>query len=86
MTTIVRTLPNGLFKYLEKQDNFDFGLMLCLYLFYFPLVFPTNLYEFRYSLYYCVLLSCCLRFLFQVMKILDFFFAQLTADCQGLYN
>ena len=76
MIAIVRTLPNGLFKYLEKHDNFDFSLMLCLYLFYFPLVFATNLYKFRYSLDYCVLLSFCLRFLFQVMKILDFFFAQ----------
>ena len=76
VTTIVRTLPNGLFKYLEKHDNFDFSLMLCLYLFYFPLVFATNLYEFRYSLDYYVLLSFCLRFLFQVMKILDFLFAQ----------
>ena len=76
MTAILRTLPNGLFKYLEKHDNFDFGLMLCLYLFYVcKLVFATNLYEFRYSLYYCVLLNFCLRFLFQVMKILDFFFA-----------
>ena len=76
MISIVRTLPNGLFKYLERHNNFDFSLMLCLYLFYFPLVFATNLYEFRYSLDYCVLLSFCLRFLFQVMKILDFFFAQ----------
>ena len=76
MTAIVRTLPNGLFKYLEKHDNFDFSLMLCLYLFYFPFVFATNLYAFRYSLDYCVLLGLCLRFLFQVMKILDFFFAQ----------
>ena len=37
-------------------------------------LFATNLYEFRYSLYYCVFFSFCLRFLFQVMKILDFFF------------
>ena len=28
VTARVRTLPNGLFKYLEKHDNFDFDLML----------------------------------------------------------